>query len=70
MAYKEQDWIHRTLQFIFGSIIGAISGFGVASSFPDYSLWIFVIGGAFFLGLVAAIFGDKLWYSLKGLWPW
>jgi len=69
MAYNEQDGIHRTLQFIFGAIIGAFTGLSLSSSFPDFPVWLFIAGAALILGTVAAIMGDKFWHSLKGLWP-
>ena len=70
MSYNEQDWMHRTLQFIFGAIIGTFMGIGLSSSFPDFPVWMFIVGTALILGIVAAIMGDKLWHSSKWLWPW
>ena len=69
MAYREIDTTHRVLQFILGSLIGAGSGLWASSSFPDQPIWLLMLVGAGVLGTLAAIFGDKLWYGLKGNWP-
>jgi hypothetical protein len=70
MSYNEKDGIHRLLQFILGAVIGTASGYGAWTSFSDYPLWIFILAGSLGLGLAAAIWGDRLWHSLKGVWPW
>ena len=72
MSYNEQDWVHRTLQFILGAIVGA--GAGVWTSIgllkSDIPMWIFAVGGALLIGSLAAIFGDKFWHEIKGIWRW
>ena len=70
MSYSEQDWLHRTLQFGLGAIIGAGSGFWTSTIFfkSDIPIWIFVVAGAMLFGTLAAIYGDKFWHEIKGLW--
>jgi hypothetical protein len=47
-------------------------GFLASSSFGDETVpkWIFIVAGALIVGMLAAIFGDKFWYAIKGWWGW
>lgn len=63
---KPNDWIGRVLHFVFGAFIGAFMGLSMWTRIEvsnDHG-WIMIPIGAMIIGLLGAIWGDRLWYSI------
>ncbi len=70
--YK-RDWAHFWVHFMFGFVFGGIIGLGLFSRSPWVSspsllpLILFVGVSAMVVGLLAGVYGDDLWISIRGL---
>ena len=78
MDRHHTEWGQILLQFLFGAVPGLVVGVGIWAFWFDGESWrtgLFCIGGtAFFLGILAAAYGEDFWEIVKeyghSLLPW
>src|SRR5215467_7509750 len=58
------------VQFFFGAVFGAFAGFclGVMIAPEPVQIWLWVLGMAIALGLLAGFLGDRFWDSFREWW--
>ena len=60
------DWMRVVIHGLIGAVFGAAAGFGAwAFAFTEINLALWLGAWAIAVGLVAAIWGDRFWTSLK-----
>src|SRR5947208_587414 len=64
------DLFRFVVQFIFGALIGALSGLFLALYLSATDAWLIVVGMALAVGLLAGFLGDRFWASFhdKSWW--
>jgi len=69
-AEKKIDWFGRFVQFILGSVVGAVIAIFYVkyNNINDYMINISIRAVA--VGLLVAIYDNKFWKSFKRPWWW
>ena len=72
MSTKEPfDWVGFLVQFFFGAVFGAVIGLGAWTKASNASSMTLDAGlhfmgiGALFVGMLAGLFGDRLWKTIS-----
>jgi hypothetical protein len=66
MDQPPNDWTGRILHFLFGAVLGAPIGLCVWFWWNPAQAggWVLIPAVAVILGLLGAVWGDRLWYGL------
>jgi hypothetical protein len=71
---RDTDWAKMLIHGIFGFLFGAALGFGTWAFWlsDKSSILLLVLTPGLVVGIVAALWGDDFWYSLRdsSWWQW
>ncbi len=72
MVDRPRDKLEFWVRFVCGAVFGTLLGLLLVWPFlPDVAMsWFTLLIGVLFFGLVAALWGDRFWHFILGLFRW